>query len=372
MLRNIFIALLVVVVAAVGYGFTLPDKTHVERSTVIGAPPAKVFAVVNDLKSFNKFSPWYGLQPDAAYSYEGPPSGVGQKMTWHGDKVGDGSQTIIESQADRLVKTSLDFGFGAPTASFVLAPQADGTKVTWSYDESHDWNIVGRYFGSFMAEPEVGSMYEKGLVSLKGYVESMPGTTTAQSPQATGQASVTSTAAAATNTGPFRVLVASNMKAGDPPAVVTLEARPVAMMRVTASTKKPEETSAALGEAYGKITDFIQDQELSVDGAPLALTVSYDDKTGQWVFDAALPVSEIPAGTPTEAKGVKTGMTPAGKAVMVVHKGPYSSVSPEYDKIMAYMKANNLQGGTAIEEYANDPSEVEEADLITNIYFLTK
>jgi effector-binding domain-containing protein len=364
MLRNIIIGLVVLIVAAVGYGFTLPDKTHVERSTVIAATPAKVHGVLNDLKNFNKFSPWYQLEPTATYTYEGPASGVGQKMVWTGSE--SGSQTIVASETGKLVKTELDFGVGKPLSTFVLEPQGEATKVTWSFDADHGWNVLMRYFGTYMAEPEVGDMYAKGLVSLKGLVEGMPN---AQAPVA--QASTATPTAQ--STGPFALLIASAMKPGDEPTVVTLEARPVVMARGTASAKKPDEVSAALGEAYSKVSDFIAKHDLSSAGAPLAITQSFDDASGTWVFDAALPVTEIPEGTPAEEDGVKTGVTPAGKAVMIVHKGPYSSVAPSYDKIMAYMKANNLQeGANSIEEYANDPGEVDEAELLTNIYFFTK
>jgi effector-binding domain-containing protein len=367
MLRNIIIGLVVIVLAVVGYGFTLPDKTHVDRSTVIAATPAKVHGVLNDLKNFNKFSPWYQLEPTATYSYEGPAAGVGQKMIWSGAE--SGSQTIVESQPGKLVRTELDFGMmGKPVSTFVLEPQGNATKVTWSFDTNHEWNVISRFFGNFAAEPEVGEMYAKGLVSLKGLVEGTPDTT-AQ----TSQSVTTGTGTAAQSTGPFALLVASAMKPGDEPTVVTLEARPVVMARGTASTKKPDEVSAALGEAYSKVSDFIAKHDLSSAGAPLAITQSFDEAAGTWVFDAALPVTEIPEGTPTEEDGVKTGTTPAGKAVMIVHKGAYSAISPAYEKIAAYMKANNLQeGANSIEEYANDPGEVEETELLTNVYFFTK
>jgi hypothetical protein len=49
MVRNILIGLVVLVVVVIGVAFVLPQNVHVERSTVIGAPPENIFAVVNDL-----------------------------------------------------------------------------------------------------------------------------------------------------------------------------------------------------------------------------------------------------------------------------------------------------------------------------------
>lgn len=374
MLRNIIIGLVVLIVAIVGFGLTLPEKTSVERSTVISATPEKVFGVVNDFKNFNKFSPWF--DPEAKYTIEGPASGVGQKLTWSGGSMGEGTQEIIASEPSKLVRVALDFGFGSPKAEFVLAPQTDGTKVTWRFDEESGWNVPDRYMAWFFVESEVGKSYEKGLVNLKGLVEGMPNTVA--TPAAAASTATTTTAATTPvgkSTSQFDLLIDSAMKPGDPPVVVTLEAQPVVMTRRTASTDpaKGEETAQIIGGAYGAISQYIEENGLTAAGAPLAITASYDEAKKEWVFDAALPISEIPAEVPAEKDGVKTGLTPAGKAVMIVHKGPYTAAAPAYEAIAAYMKANGLEEGpNAIEEYSNDPGDVEESEYLTNIYFLTK
>lgn len=93
-------------------------------------------------------------------------------MIWSGEKSGEGSQEIIESVPDSLVRTQLDFGFmGQPKAAFILAGEGAGTKVTWAFDAVHGYNVLDRYFGKFMVETEVGKMYESGLVDLKAFIE---------------------------------------------------------------------------------------------------------------------------------------------------------------------------------------------------------
>ena len=44
----IFTIFLIVILAIVVLGFLLPDKVHVERSTVIDAPAAKIFGLISN------------------------------------------------------------------------------------------------------------------------------------------------------------------------------------------------------------------------------------------------------------------------------------------------------------------------------------
>ena len=54
------------------------------RATVIAAPPATVFTLVNSYKRFNEWSPWAEMDPNAAYTHSGPETGVGAKLTTGG------------------------------------------------------------------------------------------------------------------------------------------------------------------------------------------------------------------------------------------------------------------------------------------------
>src|SRR5262245_25939459 len=117
--RRVLIGLVVLVVLLAVIGFLLPGHAHVERSIAINAPQDKVFALVNGYKRFNEFSPWAELDPSTQYSYEGPEQGVGAKMSWTGasDKVGSGSNEIVESTAPSLVRSRLQIeGFAQSEA----------------------------------------------------------------------------------------------------------------------------------------------------------------------------------------------------------------------------------------------------------------
>ena len=165
----------VLVVLFVAGGMLLPTQTHVERSVVINADPARVFALVNDYREFNKWSPWAAYDPDGTtYEYSGPAAGVGAKMSWSSEhpNVGVGAQEIVDSEPNSMVRTRLVFdGFDAPTyASFILDPADGGTRVTWTFDSEMD-SLLGRYLG-LMMDSWVGADYERGLSNLKALAES--------------------------------------------------------------------------------------------------------------------------------------------------------------------------------------------------------
>ena len=162
------IILLIVIV-----GLFLPATTHVERETLIQAPPQVVFGYINDYRKSNQWSPWFERDPEAKYEYSGPTSGVGSKMHWESEhrEVGSGSQEIVESKPYRHIKVALDFGAqGQSEASWDLTEVESATRVVWSLDMAHGWDLLGRIFG-LMMDAMVGPDYEAGLENLKQLAE---------------------------------------------------------------------------------------------------------------------------------------------------------------------------------------------------------
>jgi len=162
------VVLLVVIV-----GLFLPATTHIEREVLIQAPPQVVFGYINDYRKFNQWSPWFKRDPEAKYEYSGPASGVGSKMRWESEhrEVGSGSQEIVESKPYRLIKVLLDFGTqGQSESSWELTAIESATRVVWSLNMTHGWDLLGRIFG-LMMDAMIGPDYEAGLENLKQLAE---------------------------------------------------------------------------------------------------------------------------------------------------------------------------------------------------------
>jgi carbon monoxide dehydrogenase subunit G len=172
LLKWLFYLVVTVAVIIAAGSFILPSQVVVTRSIEIAAPPEKVFAIVGDLHRFQDYSPWAALDPGTTYTFEGPASGVGQKMSWTSGKadVGSGSQTVTEYEPPKHVGLDLDFGqMGKPTAAWDLEPSGAGTRATWTFRARLD-GVAARWFG-LMFDRWIGADYEKGLARLKSVAE---------------------------------------------------------------------------------------------------------------------------------------------------------------------------------------------------------
>jgi hypothetical protein len=179
MLKKILIVLAVAVVGFVIVVATRPADFRVSRSTAIAAPPAVVFAQVNDFHKWEAWSPWAKLDPNATNSFEGPAEGVGAKFSWAGnDKVGVGNMAITESRPSDLIRLRLEFVkpfAGTSTTEFTFQPQDGKTLVTWTMSGKN--NFIAKAFSMFMdCEKMIGPDFEKGLANLKALTEANPGT----------------------------------------------------------------------------------------------------------------------------------------------------------------------------------------------------
>jgi hypothetical protein len=164
--------LIALVVIFIGGAYILPGEAVVERQITIAAPPGKVFGIVSDLRRFKDFSPWAEVDPNLHYTFEGPPIGIGQKMSWTSDnpQVGSGSQTVVDYQPNVRFATTLDFGdMGDAIAYFNFVPVASDTKVTWGF-KSLLRNPLERWMG-LLFDRWIGADYEKGLAKLKTIAE---------------------------------------------------------------------------------------------------------------------------------------------------------------------------------------------------------
>lgn len=153
---------------------TRPDAFRVERSATIAAPPATVFALVNDFHQWARWSPWEKLDPQMHKAFEGAPSGVGASLHWLGNKkAGEGRMTITESQPSTHLVTALEFirPFAASNvAAFALAPVPGGVAVTWSMTGRN--NFMLKAFGLFANMDQlIGKDFEEGLANLKRVAE---------------------------------------------------------------------------------------------------------------------------------------------------------------------------------------------------------
>ena len=178
MWTKILIGLVVVVAGVAAVVATRPSEFRVARATTIAAPPAVVFAQINDFHKWDAWNPWAQMDPGMKQTYEGAPAGVGAAYTWAGNKqVGEGRMTIVESRPNQQVKVRLDFYkpfAGTSLATFTLMPQGTNqTLVTWSMEGQNNFMAKAMHMVINM-DRMIGGQFEKGLAAMKSAAEAAP------------------------------------------------------------------------------------------------------------------------------------------------------------------------------------------------------
>jgi uncharacterized protein YndB with AHSA1/START domain len=166
----IVLAVLTVIVVAA----TKPDTFRVQRSTVIKAPPEKIFPLINDYKNWPSWSPYENKDPAMKRTLSGAASGNGAIYEWQGNKnVGAGRMEIIDTVPPSKISIKLDFmkPFEAHnTAEFTLQPQGEFTNVTWAiHGPVPFFSKVMQVFINM--DKMVGKDFEIGLANLKALSE---------------------------------------------------------------------------------------------------------------------------------------------------------------------------------------------------------
>ena len=169
-MKRILLGLLAAIVLFLGYAATRPDTFHVERSASIAAPPAAGWPHRVDFHRWQAWSPGEKLDPAMKRELGGPEGAVGATYAWEGNSdVGAGKMTLTDAEPHSKVAIRLEFikPFASTSvATFRLAPEGAGTRVTWSMDG--DQNVLAKVRCIFLdMDKMVGGDFEKGLASLK-------------------------------------------------------------------------------------------------------------------------------------------------------------------------------------------------------------
>lgn len=335
-LKWLLAGLVLLVAGVLGYGFTLPQEVTLSRKIDINRPAATVYTTLNDLRTFNAWSPWADRDPKAKYEFSGEAYGKGQISKWSGNKeVGTGAQEIVESIPFEKVATKLTF---APKefagAEWLINPGTDGkaSSVEWRFKTDIGATPWMRILGKYVIRGAIAKDYEAGLKNLKAFVEKLP-------------------------EEDFSALRFED---------VTLPAQPIAFVDAE-TTQDPAAFVPAMAAAFAKVRTALKAAKVSPAGPPLSVSLVWAD--GKYTFRAAIPVAadtRLPASS-----GVSLGTGPGGPAIKTVFQGPNSEIQPIYLKSEAYFKARGLKEGATgpVEVYITDPTDRSIQPPVTELYF---
>lgn len=178
MLRTIAGVLFAAVAALLIFATTKPDNFEVKRSIEINTPAAKIYPMISDLKKFNDWNPFLAQDPASKLTYGTITAGKGAAYSWQGEKSGAGRMELTDADEPSRLLFNLEFSKpmeGHNKVEFTLAPQANGTRVSWAM--RGPMPFVSKLMTIFFdMDKMVGSSFEAGLAQLKKLAENEPAT----------------------------------------------------------------------------------------------------------------------------------------------------------------------------------------------------
>ncbi len=166
----LLVSLLLIIVLV---GFFLPQTSRVSRSLVIKAPKETLFNLVNDLREWEKWSPWYSIDPNMKITYHNGGVGKGASYSWTSDhkRVGSGSLAITNTTDMDRIDTELNFtGQDPGQGEWHFEEVSGGVEVTWVMNATMGANPLKRYFG-LLFDRMLGPQFEEGLRNIKREAE---------------------------------------------------------------------------------------------------------------------------------------------------------------------------------------------------------
>ncbi len=135
------------------------------------------------------------------------------------------------------------------------------------------------------------------------------------------------------------------------------------------TSMKPDDIGAAMGSAFQEVWGFMEANKIPPAGGALSVYYEYDPEIMK--FRAGFIVA--PDALQKAAGNVMADKTPAGEALHFTHKGSYATLRDDYDAMMKHISEIGREvSAPTWEVYMNDPSQVAEEDLITEVYNTVK
>lgn len=131
----------------------------------------------------------------------------------------------------------------------------------------------------------------------------------------------------------------------------------------------PGDISNAMGASFAEVWDFMQANGIAPAGGALAVYYSYDPERMDFRAGFIVRREEMARA----AGNIKADVTPAGQALHFVHQGSYATLRDDYAAMMQHVSGIGREvGAPTWEIYPNDPGQVPEAELLTEVYSMLR
>ncbi|PRY12011.1 polyketide cyclase/dehydrase/lipid transport protein [Pontibacter ummariensis] len=165
----VLITLPLVLAVLLGATYLLPTVLLIEHAAVLEAEPEEVYPLLSNPMEWEKWSVRNKTEdPTMIHLYGGPMAGVGARMQWSGDKVGNG-QLIFTEETSPSALTYLqteESDTNQITGTFTLAATRGGTKIVWRQQANYGTSPLNRVKGLLLRYKREREL-EAGLAGLK-------------------------------------------------------------------------------------------------------------------------------------------------------------------------------------------------------------
>ena len=320
-------------IAALSAGDKFVATMHVERSTLIDAPPEQVYRWVSDFSTWASWSPWLCAEPDAKVTVSDNPTSLGGLYQWAGQVIGSGEIEHKElSPSSRIVD---ELRFLKPFAStskvtFQLEPVAEQSRLTWTMAGPWPWFL---FWMKSQMEGFIGMDFDRGLAMLKDHIEQGA---VASKINVEGKAEV----------GPLQMLGVR---------------KSCAIKDVGASMERDLQEAGTKLMAAG----------LSATDSGISVYHKLDFRKSQFEYTTGYLQPQLPSTIPA---GLSAWSIPRTAAFKVEHVGSYKHLGNAWSAGNALMRHRKLKPAKhhPFELYRVAGSDVPETELITEIYLPTK
>lgn len=306
-------------------------KYQSQSSIVINAKLDKVRSTVGDFKTWKLWSPWTVIEPDHKFKITGKACTVGHSMSWDGEVIGAGNQSMEAAKKNSFEYKLVFLGPWKSTceARFDFKETKAGTKVTWTLDAKMPFFL---FFMTKMMKSWIEMDFQRGLTMLKSILEE-------------GKIN-----AKTTNEGvaPFEGFDYIGIK------------------KTSEMDKMPEEMSACFGE----LMEFFKNEGKQAKHW-ITIYPKVDMANKRFTYIAAASAEnladlELP-------KHFEKGSIKSQNMLQIKHRGSYLFLGNAWSMGMMVVRGKKLkQNGKPFEYYWNNPSQVEANKLKTSIFFPLK
>ena len=299
-----------------------PKNFDVERSETIDAPANMLYNMVNNLKSWESWSPWMEKDPEMKTEYGEKIEGPGAFYSWSGNEdVGAGTMTIKDSKQGEYVNASMLYeGFDDPSdIQFTFTSKnKNKTEVSWKHISNSTLPFLIR--GIFLVNGSVRQLkkdFKNGLNKMSDIA---------------------------------KIRVEDQVYNGYKINMIDSDDKHFVLNRQEVPYANIQQFySSNLGALFGKV----QQADVEMDGMPCGLFFKFDQLNQKSDMAAAIPVKKAVA-----LDGAQSLTIPEGKALQVEYLGDYQGTQVAHDALADYMKDYGiLYDPPFIEEYVTDPSE---------------